>query len=259
MKKILFLGYNRNKTRLIKFLNNLENYKVECFQKKLNLKKASKYDVIISFGYKYILPIYLIKKLKKKIINLHIGYLPYNRGAHPNFWSFIDNTPKGVTIHEIDKNIDTGKIIYQKIVDFEFYKNYKSLTFKITYKRLIKEIEDLFIRNHEDILNKKYKSYNQINIGTFHNKSDLPKILKSWNQNIFSTVKKYKLENEKFLNNKLDLISKIESTRKNNNINWMNVVRHSLKLNPKKTLAILKSINQDDKKISKYFEKLNEN
>ena len=39
----------------------------------------------------------------------------------------------------------------------------------------------------------------------------------------------------------------------------MNVVRHSLKLNPKKTLAILKSINQDDKKISKYFEKLNEN
>ena len=72
-------------------------------------------------------------------------------------------------------------------------------------------------------------------------------------------VKKYKLENEKFLNNKLDLISKIENTRKNNNINWMNVVRHSLKLNPKKTLAILKSINQDDKKISKYFEKLNEN
>ena len=38
-------------------------------------------------------------------------------------------------------------------------------------------------------------------------------------QNIFSTVKKYKLENEKFLNNKLDLISKIENTRKNNNIN----------------------------------------
>ena len=147
----------------------------------------------------------------------------------------MDNTPTGVTIHEIDKNIDTGKIIYQKIVDFEFYKNYKRLTFKITYKRLIKEIEDLFIRNHEDILNKKYKSYNQINIGTFHNKSDLPKILKSWNQNIFSTVTKYKLENEKFLNNKLDLISKIENTRKNNNINWMNVVRHSLKLNPKKT------------------------
>ena len=57
-------------------------------------------------------------------------------------------------------------------MDFEFYKNY-NLTFKITYKRLIKEIEDLFIRNHEDILNKKYKSYNQINIGTFHNKSDL--------------------------------------------------------------------------------------
>ena len=27
-------------------------------------------------------------------INMHISYLPWNRGFSPNIWSFIDNTPK---------------------------------------------------------------------------------------------------------------------------------------------------------------------
>jgi len=40
--------------------------------------------------------------------------LPYNKGSHPNFWSFIENSPKGVSIHEIDEGIDTGKLIASK-------------------------------------------------------------------------------------------------------------------------------------------------
>ena len=35
-------------------------------------------------------------------------------GQDPNLWSFIEDTPKGVTIHEIDEGIDTGDIIFQK-------------------------------------------------------------------------------------------------------------------------------------------------
>ncbi len=56
---------------------------------------------------------------KISIINLHISFLPWNRGAHPNFWSFYDDTPKGVTIHLIDEGIDTGAIIYQKEITFD--------------------------------------------------------------------------------------------------------------------------------------------
>ncbi len=43
-----------------------------------------------------------------------MGYLPFNRGAHPNFWSFMEKTPSGVTMHEINSGIDKGKIIVQK-------------------------------------------------------------------------------------------------------------------------------------------------
>lgn len=259
MKKILFLGYNNSRTKLIKFLNNIKNTKVHTSKNKLTLKKAKSYDLIILFGYRHIIPYNIVKKLRRKIINLHIGYLPYNRGAHPNFWSFIDMTPTGVTIHEIDGGIDTGKIIFRKLIDFELYKYRTKLTFRSTYKRLIMEIENLFIENHKSILSGEFKSYKQIGLGTFHQKNDLPSNLKSWDQNIFKTIKSYELEKKNYLQKKLNLISQIEKTRKNNNINWMNIVRNSLKLSPKKTLSLLKSINSDDQKISNYFRKLNEN
>ena len=72
-----------------------------------------------------------------------MSYLPYNRGAHPNFWSFVNNTVKGVTIHEIDQGIDTGKIILQKSIKFDLKKNPK-MTFKQTYNILFKRIRKSF-------------------------------------------------------------------------------------------------------------------
>ena len=120
----------------------------------------------------------------KKIINLHISYLPYNKGAHPNFWSFADNTPSGVTIHEVNENLDSGNIIFQKKIEFDILNNKKKLNFEETYKILRREVEKLFIDNFEKLLNKKFISYPQFGIETYHSKKDLPKILKSWKQNI---------------------------------------------------------------------------
>lgn len=44
-------------------------------------------------------------------INLHPGYLPYNRGKHPNFWCLVDGTPCGAALHFIDRGVDTGPVI----------------------------------------------------------------------------------------------------------------------------------------------------
>lgn len=51
------------------------------------------------------------------IVNLHPGFLPYNRGAYPNVWSILDRTPAGVTLHYIDAGLDTGDIIEQRMVE----------------------------------------------------------------------------------------------------------------------------------------------
>jgi methionyl-tRNA formyltransferase len=46
-------------------------------------------------------------------INLHPSLLPFNRGKHPNFWSLVEGTPVGATIHFIDQTIDGGDIVAQ--------------------------------------------------------------------------------------------------------------------------------------------------
>ncbi|HUX61123.1 MAG TPA: formyltransferase family protein, partial [Ignavibacteriaceae bacterium] len=59
-------------------------------------------DFIVSYGYRNIIGKPVLDKFQGRAINLHISYLPWNRGADPNLWSFFDNTPKGVTIHFLD-------------------------------------------------------------------------------------------------------------------------------------------------------------
>ncbi len=257
MKKILFLGYSQKETKIIDKLKENKNYQIFSTKNKIKLKNLDNINSIVSFGYRHIISEEILKK-KKNIINLHISYLPYNKGAHPNFWSFAENTPSGVTIHKINKEIDTGNIIYQKLLDFDLNKNRRKLTFKKTYSTLISEIENLFIINSKNLLNYEYDEFDQIGIGTYHNSNELPLILKSWDQNIFNTVNKYNREKIKNINKKIKLLNEIEKTRKKNNVNWMNILRHSIKNSPSKTLKILNSINSDDDIISKLFKKLNE-
>ena len=110
-KVLLLHGKNKN-SRLLNFLKEDKSNKVSTSSKKLRLSEINSFDTIISYGYRFKIDEKLIKK-NKNIINLHIYFLPFNRGAHPNFWSFIENTPSGVSIHKIDKGIDTGDIINQ--------------------------------------------------------------------------------------------------------------------------------------------------
>ena len=115
MKDILFLGYKKKNTKIINFINKSGFNVFELGNRELTDRILKKnYILIISFGYRKIIKKNIIKKLNRPIINLHMSYLPHNRGVYPNLWSFINNTPKGVSIHEIDKKIDNGPIILRK-------------------------------------------------------------------------------------------------------------------------------------------------
>ena len=186
MKKITFLGYGKDETRLI-----YELEKRDCIVKRFNQKISSKdiegSDLIISFGYRYILDNKFISQCPCPIVNLHISYLPFNRGAHPNFWSFYDDTPSGVSIHLIDKGIDTGPILFQKKINFVHEK-----TFVETYKRLFIEIEGLFVKNIELIIQKNWNEKKQVGKGTFHSLKDLPNGFSGWESVIEEEIKRLK-------------------------------------------------------------------
>jgi hypothetical protein len=59
-----------------------------------------------------------------------------------------------------------------------------------------------------------------------------------------------KVKNNKNIKNGLKLVSQIQNIRSNNNKNWMDLLRLSLKLDFKTTSKILKEICKDDKRIS---------
>ncbi|MDR2884151.1 MAG: hypothetical protein LBV09_03490 [Deferribacteraceae bacterium] len=176
MKKVLFLGYSREKTSLI---GALEAHNCYVYQTEEVLTRSDQWDLVISFGYRHILSKKLIAELAAPIVNLHTSYLPYNKGAHPNFWAFYDNTPHGVTIHEIDEKLDTGAIIFQKQITFAPDEN----TFSKTYQRLFNEIETLFIDNIDTILSCKWIATPQEGRGTYHRASELPDGI-DWNADI---------------------------------------------------------------------------
>lgn len=179
--KILFLGYKECK--LLTFLKN--RYNVIQTEEKININDTLDIDYIISFGYKHIITKNIIEKFKNKIINLHISYLPYNKGYHPNFWSFYENTPKGVTIHLIDEGIDTGDILIQQLITFNETEN----TYEKTYNTLIECIQDLFINNCDNILNQSIIPFKQPAGGSFHYKKDLDAVnyllTEGWNTSIY--------------------------------------------------------------------------
>lgn len=54
----------------------------------------------------------------KGTINIHCGITPEYKSADPIFWALYNNEPDkvGVTIHFVDKGVDTGPIIYQQAV-----------------------------------------------------------------------------------------------------------------------------------------------
>ena len=192
-KKILFLGYNQTQTTLIDALiaNKCD---VDHTEEKIDPIKG--YDCVISYGYRHILKKNIIDGFDCPLFNLHISYLPYNRGAHPNFWSFYDNTPSGVSIHLIDGGIDTGPIVKQKYVNFKETDN----TFVKTYSVLIKSMEDLFLEFLPSLLNDTWVQKKQRGEGTVHYKKDLPSNFSGWNAKILEELERLDIEGLKYDN-----------------------------------------------------------
>ena len=142
-------------------------------------------SLIVSYNYKFIIPDDVINLMNGQIVNLHISLLPWNRGSSPNFWSFISNTPKGVTIHRVEKGLDTGEIIVQK----EYFFDEKKETFGSTYNTLQNGIVELFKENFNNILSGNYLPYKQNGEGSYHTVRDMDEYLKdrqfSWDMNIY--------------------------------------------------------------------------
>jgi methionyl-tRNA formyltransferase len=129
-------------------------------------------DWIVAYGYRHILPPPVVTHYRGRTANLHIAYLPWNRGAHPNLWSWIEDTPKGVTLHEIDAGIDTGAILDQVRVELG-----NAETLATTYARLQAAAEELFGRCWAAVRAGRLQGRPQPTGGSLHRKSEAEPII----------------------------------------------------------------------------------
>jgi len=180
--RVLLLG--KENTKVANFL--LENENLIITEIKINLEYLEKVnpDFIISYNYRYLIEEEIIDNFPDQIINLHISYLPWNRGADPNLWSFIDDTPKGVTIHKITAGLDKGDILLQRKITFQDIE-----TLYTSYMKLQDEIQTLFIDNWNRLKNNLIFAESQVGKGSYHRRKDKEKILSllpnGWNTKIW--------------------------------------------------------------------------
>jgi len=98
------LKYN---IEVVKF-SNINNEEATHYLKSTNC------DLIVIANYNQILKPHILEIPQYATINIHPSLLPAYRGANPIFWMFKNNeTRGGVTIHIVDKSIDTGAILTQ--------------------------------------------------------------------------------------------------------------------------------------------------
>ncbi|MCF6345033.1 MAG: hypothetical protein L3J00_01035 [Thiomicrorhabdus sp.] len=160
---ILFLG--DQDSSLLEWLKRREA-SVIYTSEKITADFIKRHDIqfLISYGYRYILKQDVLALLPDRAINLHISYLPWNRGADPNLWSFIENSPKGVTIHYLDAGVDTGDIIVQKRVQFNIHQE----TLATSYKKLHITIQKLFKQHWAMIKIGQCQRQQQMGQGSFY-------------------------------------------------------------------------------------------
>ena len=77
-KTILFLGYNQQQTTL---LNQVAQKKINVLHSNDVLQDFGEYDLVVQYGYRHIIDKCILEQFMCPVLNLHISYLPFNRGT----------------------------------------------------------------------------------------------------------------------------------------------------------------------------------
>lgn len=81
----------------------------------IGILKQTQPDLVIVYGTR-IISSSVFRSVNAPFVNVHAGITPKYRGCHGGYWAMANNDVQnfGVTVHEIDAGIDTGRILYQE-------------------------------------------------------------------------------------------------------------------------------------------------
>ena len=97
-------------------------------------------------------------------INTHPSLLPYARGKNYNFWTLVERSPFGVSMHCVEEGIDCGDIVAQKKIEYNWEDTGGSL-----FRKAETAMIDLFKENFERMRDLNFFPIKQnISDGSFH-------------------------------------------------------------------------------------------
>lgn len=195
MQKILILSDNEYLADALMNIVKLKRYKIYQFDffysysnksfnhslydaKPINLKNnsvikdvISEYSLIISLHCKQIFPPKLVENIR--CVNVHPGFNPYNRGFFPQVFSIINGFPAGVTIHEMDEQVDHGDIIVQQQYIIKPYETSQDVYVAI------QQIETALLNKHLlKIIKGDYTTFKPIGESNYNSLSDFNALCK---------------------------------------------------------------------------------
>jgi methionyl-tRNA formyltransferase len=103
-------------------------------------------DLGILAWWPYIVRTPLIDVPRRGFLNFHPSLLPLGRGKDPYFWSIVEGSPFGVTLHFIDRGIDSGDVAFQRQIPVGWEDSGQTL-----YEKARCQIIELFKENYQRI------------------------------------------------------------------------------------------------------------
>ena len=181
----------------------------------ISMVEKYKCDLFVSMSFNQIFKSKIINLTKYKIINCHVGKLPFYRGRNVLNWALINDEKEfGITVHYVDEGIDTGDIILQKTFQINDQDDYSSLL-----EKAYTECPNILYESISFFKNGKIKSFKQNEIspiGFYCVKRKKGDEILDWNQTsreIFNFVRAISRPGpsaKTFINKKEIKINKVE-------------------------------------------------
>ena len=127
------------------------------------------FGLIISLHCRQVFPTPVVNGIR--CINFHPGFNPHNRGWFPHVFSMLNGKPAGITIHEMDEEIDHGPIIYQE----EIHIGPSEVSWEV-YQRIIAREKLLFEEWIDKLVRRDYIPRAPSGEGNYNSKQDFDRL-----------------------------------------------------------------------------------
>ena len=126
-------------------------------------------DVVVLAWWPLLLKHATLQLGQKYTLNMHPSLLPNCRGKDPNFWSIVEQRPFGVTIHHVDRGVDTGDVAFQREIVIDWQDTGETL-YRKSQEAMISLFQEVFPRIMNLDIPKVSQSAQQ---GSYHRRNEL--------------------------------------------------------------------------------------